>query len=279
MRSSSAPDPAAGARSEPPRDEPRRALVTGGSRGLGLGVAMRLAEAGYRTTVAARTPEGLAEAVARAHEAGLELHPQQVDVTDEDSVRDLFARVTADGPLHVCVNNAGANSSRLLVKPARGDRPLQRYPLADWENTLRLCLTGVFLTGREAAAAMVEAGVPGVIVQISSAARGGAYGQSGYSAAKSGVDALTRTWALELAGHGIRVVGVAPGVISSEALHHHCERDPRHAEYMERLRERIPARRWAEVREIADAVLFAAENSYLTGTTLEVDGGGLPDRV
>lgn len=260
--------------------QPHRALVTGGSRGVGLAIALRLAADGWHTTVAGRDEETLKQAADTALERGLLLHTARADVTDETSVRQLFAEVTADGPLRLCVNNAGANSAQLLVKPSKEPGgEARRYPLEKWEDTLRLCLTGVFLSGREAAAAMVEAEVPGVIVNVSSASRHGAYGQSGYTAAKSGVDALTRTWSLELARYGIRVVGVAPGVIDSEALRRHSANDPRHAAYMERLQGRVPLRRWASVEEVADAVSFAAGNGYLTGTTLEVDGGGLPDQV
>lgn len=267
--------------------ETRNALVTGGSRGLGLAIALRLAREGWRTTVVGRSVDRLDRAREVALDAGVELRTMRVDVTGEAEVRALFDRLTATEPLHLCVNNAGRNLSRLLVRPgsrARG-RPdgehdgIVRHSLQDWEATLRLCLTSVFLTGREAAAAMIRHGVPGTIVNISSTVRRGAYGQSAYTAAKSGVEALTRTWAYELAQYGIRVVAVAPGVIDGEALRQKLAADPRHAAYMERLQRTVPLGRWAAEDEIAQAVCFAAENTYLTGATVEVDGGGLPGRV
>ncbi|MEC4019144.1 SDR family NAD(P)-dependent oxidoreductase [Streptomyces sp. H27-D2] len=265
--------------------EVRNAIVTGGSRGLGLAVARRLARDGWRTTVAGRDPESLRRAKEEAEAEQLELRTVQADVTSEDSVRELFAKVTATEPLHLCVNNAGRNLSRLLVRAARpGSAAAEpdgvlRHSLEDWENTVRLCLTGVFLAGREAAAAMIRHQVPGAIVNVSSGLAGGAYGQSAYTAAKAGVEALTRTWSYELGEYGIRVVGVAPGVMDGQALHDKLARHPEHARYMERLKSTIPLGRWAQEDEIADAVCFAAENRYLTGSVIRIDGGGPPGWV
>jgi 3-oxoacyl-[acyl-carrier protein] reductase len=246
-----------------------RALVTGGSRGIGLAVAGRLAAEGWCTTIAARTTTDLDRACAD----NPALHAVQADVTCEESVRALFR----DGPFDLCVNNAGANRTHQLVRIGTGG--LRTHPLDSWESTIRLCLTGVFLVGREAAAAMLRAGLAGTIVNISSAARQGAFGQSAYSAAKAGVDALTRTWSVELGEHGIRVVGVAPGVVDGTALRGRTSENPRHADYMDKLRELVPLRRWCAEEDIADAVVFAARNPSLTGTVLEVDGGGIPRRV
>jgi 3-oxoacyl-[acyl-carrier protein] reductase len=243
--------------------------VTGGSRGIGLAIARRLAGAGWQTTIAARTASDLDRACAGT--PGLQA--VQADVTCEEAVRALFR----GEPFDLCVNNAGANRTHQLVKP--GQDGLRPHPLSTWENTIRLCLTAVFLVGREAATAMLRAGRAGTIVNISSAARHGGFGQSAYSAAKAGVDALTRTWAVELGEHGIRVVGVAPGVVDGSALRKRISDNPRHADYMSRLQEHVPLRRWCTEEDIADAVVFAARNPSLTGTVLEVDGGGLPQRV
>lgn len=258
---------------------PALAVVTGASRGIGLAVAGRLAEAGWRTAAVARDPARLDAAVADAAARGLRLEPCPADVTSEQSVARLFTRLRDLGPVQVCVNCAGVNLSMPLIGAEPGAAPGGEpvgHPLAEWERIIRLCLTGVFLVGRQAAAAMVAGAVPGVIVNISSAARRGARGQSAYTAAKSGVDALTRTWSLELARHGIRVVGVAPGVVDGAALREKTAADPRHAARMERLRTRVPLRRWAREDEVADAVCFAVANDYVTGTVLEVHGGGIP---
>lgn len=245
------------------------ALVTGGSRGIGLAVARRLVAEGWHTTIAARNEDDLTKARADTPE----LSAIVADVTSEESVRDLFR----DGPFDLVVNNAGANRTHQLVKLTDdGPRP---HPLDRWHDTIQLCLTGVFLVGREAATEMLRAGVAGTIVNISSAARQGAFGQSAYSAAKAGVDALTRTWAIELGEHGIRVVGIAPGVVDGAALRKRTAQNPRHATYMDKLLDHVPLRRWCAEDDIAQTVVFAARNHSLTGTVLEVDGGGLPRRI
>ncbi|WP_158882701.1 SDR family NAD(P)-dependent oxidoreductase [Amycolatopsis anabasis] len=249
------------------------ALVTGGSRGIGFATALALAERGWHTTIAGRDRAALREAVAKADERGLKLVPEQADVTDEHSVAELFDRLDA---VDACVHCAGTNHGELLVEV---DWDGVRTHSADsWERTLRLGLTGTFLVGRSAAARMVQANRGGVLVTISSAVRHGAFGQSAYSATKAGVDALTRTWALELARHDIRVVGVAPGVVDGNALRARLASEPAHERRMAALLRGVPLGRWAREQEVADAVLFAVGNDYVTGTVLEVDGGGIPDR-
>ncbi|MGI5440559.1 SDR family NAD(P)-dependent oxidoreductase [Streptomyces shenzhenensis] len=259
------------------------ALVTGGSRGLGAAIARRLASVGWHTVICGRDPESLDAGVKTAADDGLVLHAARADVTDERSVGALFARLAEDSPpLGLCVNNAGNNFSRRLVsvKEQPGGPPLlSPHPLEDFERVVTSLLTGTFLVGRHAAQAMLAAGTPGAIVNISSTVRHGAYGQSAYCAAKSGVEALTRTWAAELGEHGIRVSAVAPGVIDGEALRRRSAASERHAAYMAELQRHVPLRRWCDEQDVAEAVAFAADNPSVTGAVLEVDAGGLPARV
>ncbi|WP_432057870.1 SDR family NAD(P)-dependent oxidoreductase [Streptomyces sp. bgisy022] len=259
------------------------ALVTGGSRGLGAAIARRLAAAGRHTVICGRDPESLDAAVKAAADDGLALHAVRADVTDERSVAELFERLAEDAPpLGLCVNNAGSNFSRRLVsvRERPGGPPLlSPHPLEDFERVVTSLLTGTFLVGRHAAQTMLAAGTPGAIVNISSTVRRGAYGQSAYCAAKSGVEALTRTWATELGEYGIRVSAVAPGVVDGEALRRRSAASERHAAYMADLRRHVPLRRWCDEEDVAEAVAFAADNPSVTGTVLEVDAGGLPARV
>ncbi|WP_234376983.1 SDR family NAD(P)-dependent oxidoreductase [Streptomyces sp. TP-A0356] len=270
-------------RSGPPAGRRGTALVTGGSRGLGAAVARRLAAAGRHTVICARSRDHLDACVKSAAADGLTLHAVRADVTDEASVDALFARLSAEAPpLELCVNNAGRNYSHRLVsvRPGENGTPrLSPHPVQDFEWTVRLCLTGVFLVGRAAAEAMLAAGTRGAIVNISSTVRHGAYGQSAYCAAKAGVESLTRTWATELGEYGIRVAAVAPGVLDGEALRRRTSASPRHAAYMDDLRRHVPLRRWCDERDVAEAVAFVADNPSVTGTVLEVDAGGLPARV
>ncbi|MFF2599690.1 SDR family NAD(P)-dependent oxidoreductase [Streptomyces californicus] len=259
------------------------ALVTGGSRGLGSAIARHLAGAGWHTVICGRDPDSLDAAVKAAADDGIALHAVRADVTDEESVAGLFDHLAVEAPpLGLCVNNAGNNFSRRLVSVReRPDGPplLSPHPLEDFERVVTSLLTGTFLVGRHAAQAMLAAGTPGAIVNISSTVRRGAYGQSAYCAAKSGVEALTRTWATELGEYGIRVSAVAPGVVDGEALRRRSAASERHAAYMADLRRHVPLRRWCDERDVAEAVAFAADNPSVTGTVLEVDAGGLPARV
>ncbi|MYW78563.1 SDR family oxidoreductase [Streptomyces sp. SID8369] len=259
------------------------ALVTGGSRGLGSAIARHLAGAGWHTVICGRNPDSLDAAVKAAADDGIALHAVRADVTDEESVAGLFDHLAVEAPpLGLCVNNAGNNFSRRLVSVReRPDGPplLSPHPLEDFERVVTSLLTGTFLVGRHAAQAMLAAGTPGAIVNISSTVRRGAYGQSAYCAAKSGVEALTRTWATELGEYGIRVSAVAPGVVDGEALRRRSAASERHAAYMADLRRHVPLRRWCDERDVAEAVAFAADNPSVTGTVLEVDAGGLPARV
>ncbi|MDQ1104106.1 3-oxoacyl-[acyl-carrier protein] reductase [Nocardioides zeae] len=265
--------------------ETRTALVTGASRGLGAALALRLAAAGWHTVTCARDPQALAARAADGAAQGLRLHPVPADVTDEEAVTRLFDRIAQEAPpLGLCVNNAGGNYAHTLVgrrspAPGAGGVDLRPHPLDAWRRTIDLCLTGTFLVGRGAAGAMLRAGTDGVIVNISSTVSRGAYAQSAYTAAKAGVEALTRTWAVELGDAGIRVLAVSPGVIDGDALRSRTAASPRHAAYMAAMLEQVPLRRWCTEDDVADAVLLAATNRAMTGTILEVDGGGIPARV
>ncbi|WP_394831608.1 SDR family NAD(P)-dependent oxidoreductase [Pendulispora rubella] len=250
----------------------------GGSRGVGLSTALLLGQRGWDVTIAARDAGRLESVCEKARANGIRLHGVVADVTSESSVQALFRTMALGGPLDLCVNSAGENLSRRLVRTTKTGS-VETHALTDWERTINLCLTGVFLCGREAAAAMLTQRSPGVIVNISSAVYEGAFGQSAYAAAKAAVVSLTRSWALELAEHGVRVVAVAPGVIDGQALRDKCEKHSSHALYMEILRDHVPLRRWATELEIAEAVFFAATHAYVTGTVLEIHGGGVPARV
>ncbi|MDA3648111.1 SDR family oxidoreductase [Saccharopolyspora indica] len=260
--------------------EVRQALVVGGTRGIGAAIALALAESGWPTAVAARGQRQRDEFAARASARGLRVRTYHVDVTCADSVDLLFEQVCADGELGVCVSAAGRNLSRPLLRaPREAGGTWSAHDVDEWRHTIDLCLTGTFLVGRRAALAMARAGTGGVIIPIASSTWRGSWGQSAYAAAKAAVVSMTRSWALELAEHGIRVVAIAPGVVDGTALRDKAAAHPNHARFMERLRQRIPLGRFADPAEIADSALYAVRNDYLTGTVLEVAGGGFPPKI
>jgi 3-oxoacyl-[acyl-carrier protein] reductase len=244
-----------------------RALVTGAASGLGYRFALELARAGARVAAVDVDDAGLRALAAEA--AGLpgRVEPLAGDVSDEAAVRG-FVREAADRleGINVLVNNAAVLLDGLLV--AEDDGWVRRLPAAQWRRVLDVNLTGQYLVAREVAAEMLERREPeGVIVNLSSLARAGNAGQGAYAASKAGLDAATRTWALELAGHGIRVAGIAPGVIQTPILEN-VSADARAA-----LLAGIPLGRFGDPGEVWLALRFVLECGFFTGRVIEIDGG------
>jgi len=249
------------------RFEEIRALVSGAARGLGRRFALGLAEAGAQVVAGDIDRAGLRQLKVDAAELPGSLSVAGLDIADEESVAQFCAAADAQlGGANVLINNAGILRDGLLVSGEGSGA--SRLPAIQWRQVLDVNLTGQFLMARELAARMIERGErPGVIVNISSLARAGNAGQSSYSASKAGLDAATRTWALELARHGIRVGGVAPGVIETPIL------EGISGEAMEKLKAGIPLGRIGRPEEVWLAVRFILECDFFTGRTIEVDGG------
>jgi len=242
-------------------------VVTGGAQGLGLCIARALANEGALLALVDLDQEKLKEAVALVEEAGGNARSYIANVADESEVESLFRDVATDfGQLNGVVNNAGILRDGMLVK-AKDGKVTGKMALAAWQPVIDVNLTGVFLCAREAAVTMIELGCDGVILNISSVSRAGNMGQSNYSAAKAGVAALTVTWARELARHGIRCMGIAPGFISTDMV---ASMKP---EALEKMTAQIPLRRLGTPEEIAATAVFIYENDYLTGRIIETDGG------
>lgn len=238
-------------------------LVTGGTRGIGAAIALRLARAGHDLVLGYSRDDAAAEETRLAVEdAGARCTIVRADLTVPDGVDRLFE---AAGPLSGVVNNAGAT---LHIGP------LAETPPAVVAATVDLNLTSALLVARAAVRVLGTSygGRGGVLVNISSgAATLGAPGEYvQYAAAKAGVDALTVGLAQEVAAEGIRVVGVAPGIIRT-TIHADAGEPGR----VDRVGPLVPLRRAGEPHEVADAVawLMSDEASYVTGTTLRVAGG------
>ncbi|SDO70572.1 3-oxoacyl-[acyl-carrier protein] reductase [Halomonas shengliensis] len=241
--------------------------ITGGARGLGLAMATLLGSRGARLALLDTDAANLDEAVSVLHRAGIEARGFVTNVADEASVKQAFADIAESlGPVSGLVNNAGILRDALLVK-ARDGKVERTMSLEQWQAVVDVNLTGVFLCGREAAAQMIEAGKPGVIVNISSISRAGNMGQSNYAACKAGVVALTTTWARELARHDIRVGAVAPGFIETEMT------ASMRQDMLDKLTAGVPLKRLGQPENIAQSAAFIFENDYFTGRVIECDGG------
>lgn len=241
--------------------EGKKAIVTGGSRGLGKKIAQTLKGLGASPYVIARTQDNIDE---MSRESGIP--GAVVDVGNEKQVEEFFGSYVAQfGAPDIVINNAGITADALFIKK-KGDE-VAKFPFTNWERVINVNLTGVFLCAREAAYHMVKHGVKGMIINISSICRAGNLGQTNYSASKSAVDAMTVTWAKELSRFGIRVSSIAPGYVNTDMV-----KDVR-PDVMEKVIANIPVGRLGETEDISQAVRFVLENEFFNGRVLEVDGG------
>ncbi|QYJ76717.1 SDR family oxidoreductase [Shewanella sp. FJAT-52076] len=241
-------------------------VITGGAGGLGLAMAKDLAAHGAKLALIDVDQERLERACADIGDA-TEVQGYALDITDEEDVVAGFRYILEDfGVIHGLVNNAGILRDGLLVK-AKDGVVTDRMSLDQFQSVINVNLTGTFLCGREAAAAMIESGQGGVIVNISSLARAGNMGQTNYAASKAGVATMAVGWAKELARFNIRAAAVAPGVIATEMT---AAMKP---EALERLEKMVPVGRLGQAEEIASTVRFIMENDYVNGRVFEIDGG------
>jgi 3-oxoacyl-[acyl-carrier protein] reductase len=242
-------------------------VVTGGGRGIGRAIALKLADQGASLALFDLNEADLAETVKQCGAKSVKARAYRVNVAEEGEVVDTMSRVAADfGRLDGLVNNAGIVRDGLLVKVKDG-AVAGGMSLEQWNAVIGVNLTGVFLCGREAAKHMIELGNGGVIVNISSISRVGNAGQSNYSAAKAGVESMAVVWAKELARYGIRAGSIAPGFTHTDIL------SSMRPEVLNKLTAPVPLKRLGLPEEIAHAVLFIFENDFFTGRCVEIDGG------
>ena len=230
------------------RFDGQTAIVTGGARGIGFGIAQRLTEEGCRVAVWDIDPADCALAV-------------RVDVSDLAAVEQAFATtVEALGKVDVLVNNAGVNGPVV---------PAWEYPPEAWARVLAIDLTGVFHCCRAAVPHMRERGYGRIVNIASIAGKEGMPGISAYSAAKAGVIGFTKAIARELAQTGVTVNAVAPVIVETELFREMTQ------EHIDGAKARIPMGRFLTVAEVVALVAWIAssESSFTTGAVFDISGG------
>ncbi|MFN3360244.1 MAG: 3-oxoacyl-[acyl-carrier-protein] reductase [Pseudanabaenaceae cyanobacterium] len=238
------------------------ALVTGGSRGIGRGICLALAQGGVNVAVNyASSSQAAAEVVNTISSQGGEALAVQGDVSQPDQVETMVKTVLDKwGRVDILVNNAGITRDRLLL----------RMKLEDWQEVINLNLTGVFLCTSAVSKVMLKQKAGRIINIASIAGVMGNAGQANYSAAKAGVIGFTRSVARELASRGITVNAVAPGFITTDMTAVLSE------DVVKQVLQQIPLGRFGTVEEVADLVRFLAlseAGNYITGQVFNIDGG------
>ncbi|WP_312565524.1 SDR family oxidoreductase [Diaphorobacter sp.] len=247
----------------PFRLDGRVVLVTGASSGLGQHFARLLASVGARIAVAARRADKLQGVVDDIAAAGGEARAFTLDVTDAASVRACLDAVGAWGVPDVVINNAGITVTR----------PLLEQTEEDFDQVLDTNLKGCWLVATEAARRMVAAGKGGAIVNVASIlGERVAGGVAPYAISKAGVVQATKAMALELARHRIRVNALLPGYVVTD-----LNRDFLTSEAGDKLRSRIPSRRFGELTDLDGPLLLLASDAgaAMSGATVAVDGAHL----
>lgn len=241
------------------------AVVTGSGSGIGRETALAFAREGAKVVVADIDADGAAETVAQAAESGGQAIVCTVDVSDDESVREMVdLAVRAYGRLDVLHNNA-------YWAPL--NRSVTETSLPEWDRTIAVTLTGVFLGCKHAIPEMIEGGGGAIVNTASVAALAASPRFGAYVAAKGGVVALTRSVAFDYGSRGIRCNAVAPGLIETPATEPVLA-DPERRAW---LTSKILVGRPGQPSDIANAVLYLAseESAFMTGQTIVVDGGRL----
>jgi 3-oxoacyl-[acyl-carrier protein] reductase len=242
------------------RFEGKVVVITGGNRGIGLGITKRFLSEGARVAVIGTRPESVDPVVNELSSDSNELRGYALNVANREQVEEVFKKITGDfGGIDVLVNNAGITKDTLLM----------RMKEDDWDSVIDINLKGAFNCLKAVTRTMMKAR-KGRIINISSVVgQTGNAGQANYSASKAGLFGLTKSAAKELAARNITVNAIAPGYIATEMT------DAVSDEARDAFLRNIPLARAGQADEVAAAIAFLASDdaAYITGQTVNVDGG------
>lgn len=244
------------------RVDGKLALVTGSSRGIGMAIAIALAESGADIIGVSSKPAADSEVEKAVVKAGKKFYSYQCDLTDRDSLYAFIEKVKADHPtIDILINNAGH---------------ILRQPIAEhsdnyWDTIININLNAQFILTREIGKRMIEKGYGKIVFTASLLSFQGGINVPGYAASKGAIASLLKAFANEWAKFGVTVNGVAPGYIATdntELLRTDAERNAA-------ILSRIPANRWGTQEDLTGAFIFLSSpaSDYMNGTIVTVDGG------
>jgi 3-oxoacyl-[acyl-carrier protein] reductase len=237
----------------------KKVLVTGGACGIGNSLVNELVRQEAIVCVLDNDAQKLSSITGILYEV--------CDVTDagrvENAVDSLWNKTKG---IDVLVNNAGVPGNELLVSLT--PEGIKTHSVSKWRKIIDTNLTGTFLVSSFVARNMIKNRKKGVIINTSSVLAAGAAGQSAYAASKAGIVALTVSWSKELSPYGIRVAGIAPGLVNTKST-----MDLVGEADLDEILDRTPAGRIAEPAEIVDGVIWIMKNDYFSGRILQLDGG------
>jgi gluconate 5-dehydrogenase len=243
----------------------KRALVTGGSRGLGLGIATGLAEHGADIVLVARGEKRLVKAKKALEETGRRIWTFSFDLHKLKEIPEFFSRVSKKvGGVDILINNAGVN--------LRGSA--EKVSLEDWQEIIELNLTSVFVLSQAFARERISSGKPGKIINIGSlSCEVSRPSLAAYTASKGGVRQLTKALAVEWAKYKINVNAIGPGYFATEMTKPLTE----NPEFDKWVKKKTPLGRWGRPEDLVGTAVFlaSASSDFVTGQILYVDGGWL----
>lgn len=239
------------------------ALVTGGSRGIGLGIAGSLAEAGADVVLVARSQSGLEKAKSSLSQSGRRIRSHSFDMSQVEKIDAMFAEIVRDtGGIDILVNNAGGTR--------RG--PAQTLSAEDWNYVINLNMTAVFMLCRAFANERIQSGKKGKIINIASLMSETVREDNApYAASKGGIRQLTKALAVDWAKYQINVNAIGPGFIQTDLTRPLWENE----EFNRWVGWKTPWGRWGKPEDLGNAAVFlaSAASDFVTGHVLYIDGG------
>jgi len=242
--------------------ENQNILITGGGGGIGNYLSEYLASKANNIIVIDKNIE-IFEQEEKQRE---NISHYQCDLTDYAQLTEVIDSIYHQLDVGVIINNAGYIHSEPLINLMSATE--RKHNIESWDKTIQSNLSSASYVATCTVDKMVAKRIKGLLINVSSISSRGNIGQSAYSAAKAGINALTTTWSKELGMFGIRSAAIAPGFFDTESTHHSLSDSQ-----LKKWQQSIPLNRLGEKKEILSAIEFIIENDYFNGRTLEIDGG------